>query len=778
MHSRFLFFSLFFLLSFRPLWAAEVTPGDVEKVAEMHLRVQMSRWVNAIEKGLIEPRALDYTISDIRRLRGSPNGVTLGYIVDLSPAGFISISADSTLHPVIAFAYKGRFSTEETEDNIILDILKRDLSERFEALHFMDERVKKENLRLWGQYIRQDPVLTLDLIQASQWPITGDGWLGNDCWDQGGPHNSNCPIDPKTKTRSLVGCTATALAQILNYWKYPNTATFDDNDNYKSVRPEPGDGKGQREIWIDVVPDGKNDGKATAEHEYDLNSAMNQIPYGGSNQFKADLSFAAGVTVKAQYSSKLTSAGRSEKHYKDKWKYTSADYKHATESDFYQVLKANMIKGWPAHVDVWKHSIVADGYREKGVYHLNFGWGCSNPTAIDKAWYALPGGLPPPRDKPPKHNVYNAVLNICAIHKPAKISYHSVFCGPSFSVSWSYVSKADAYELQRARLANFSDAVTIYSGPNNYYFESNYTADKFYYQARAINSCGKSEWASGGAIYAQKGPPGKPANISTPLYACDTQSGFMVKWSPGKYATGYQVQRAIDYEFSNPTTIHKGPGSSVIQAGLSSGRYYYRVKSSNLCGHSDWVTTSSATMVGTPPAPTFINYDAVDCDGNFHVQWGSSAVSMGSVLDRATNAAFTNATQVYTGNKYSYREKGLAKGTYYYRAKTVNLCGESPLETGGEIRIGQPKATQYKSPANSETKVSTQPKLEWSPSAGAYDYHVYFGTASTLAVVDVVNNTFWYPGKLHANTTYYWKVEAQNGCGKASGKVWSFITGD
>jgi hypothetical protein len=568
------------------------------------------------------------------------------------------------------------------------------------------------------------------------------------------------------------------MAQILNYWKYPSMAVFNDSDNYKSYRPEPGDNKGFREIWIDVVPDGKNDGKVADEHEYDLKSSMTQISYNGSNKFKADLSFAAGVTLKSQYSSKETSAGRDEKHYKNKWKYTSADYKDGTDSDFYQVLKDNMKKGWPAHVDIWKHSIVVDGYREKGFYHLNFGWGCSNPAAIDKAWYLLSGGLPAPWDKSGKKKVYNAVLNICASHNPAKINYHNLFCGPSFPVSWSYVSQADSYELQRARLADFSDAVTIYSGPNNYYFESNYTTDKYYYRVRAINSCGKSLWATGEAIYAQKGPPGKPTGITTPLYACDTKNGFIVKWSPGKYAIGYQVQRAQDYNFSKVETVHTGSGDSVIQVGLKAGRYYYRVRSTNQCGQSDWVVSMSPVTVGKPPISYYINYDIVDCDGYFHLHWDSSEVSMASVLERATNTAFSDAKQVYKGTKYSYREKGLDKGTYFYRVKTMNYCGDSPFKVGSGVRIGPPERPESISPSNGEKNVTTQPQLKWSVSGGGNLYYVYFGKSPTPPKVDMVSNTFWQTGNLAPNMTYYWKIEAKNGCGKASGKVWNFTTGN
>ncbi|MGN1376283.1 MAG: C10 family peptidase [Prevotella sp.] len=44
-------------------------------------------------------------------------------------------------------------------------------------------------------------------------------------WGQSNPFNSLCP-DSKG-TSGLTGCTATQIAQILNYWRYPQSATFD-----------------------------------------------------------------------------------------------------------------------------------------------------------------------------------------------------------------------------------------------------------------------------------------------------------------------------------------------------------------------------------------------------------------------------------------------------------------------------------------------------------------------------------------------------------------------
>ncbi|MFV0267367.1 MAG: C10 family peptidase, partial [Draconibacterium sp.] len=47
-------------------------------------------------------------------------------------------------------------------------------------------------------------------------------------WGQGSPFNISCPDDPSSGNKCLVGCTAVALGQILNYW---NCRVFPDGAN-------------------------------------------------------------------------------------------------------------------------------------------------------------------------------------------------------------------------------------------------------------------------------------------------------------------------------------------------------------------------------------------------------------------------------------------------------------------------------------------------------------------------------------------------------------------
>ena len=44
-------------------------------------------------------------------------------------------------------------------------------------------------------------------------------------WSQEGPFNDLCPVIPATGRRTVTGCVATAMAQIMNYYKWPVSCT-------------------------------------------------------------------------------------------------------------------------------------------------------------------------------------------------------------------------------------------------------------------------------------------------------------------------------------------------------------------------------------------------------------------------------------------------------------------------------------------------------------------------------------------------------------------------
>jgi len=243
--------------------------------------------------------------------------------------------------------------------------------------------------------------LVFEIASADQWPeFDNRGWLGNIAWQQGGAYNNSCPKDPTSfwGFRCLVGCTAVAMGQVIYYWQYPDSVSFDSSDGYESRR-NPDDGKGERVIHID------QDHDTLDFPSFDeLDARLTDIDYSGDNSEIADFLFACGIAVEMQYSDAGSGAYvyypwadvDAERALRNKFGY-QANGKWESDNDFYDVLENDMKEGQPALLTIYNeggHAIVADGFRSTGEFHLNFGWGAGYPHSISEAWYFLPTGMP------------------------------------------------------------------------------------------------------------------------------------------------------------------------------------------------------------------------------------------------------------------------------------------------------------------------------------------------------------------------------------------------
>jgi hypothetical protein len=211
-------------------------------------------------------------------------------------------------------------------------------------------------------------------------------------WNQDGPisgssvqWNQYCPLDPYTLTRSETGCTATADAQVLYYWKFPPSVSFSTaNDSYVSN----GDG-GPIQIDGDA-------GKAQFLTFAQLNSRLSSIQYDGSADEEALLSFAVGIKVNEDYAADGSGAAVINTTFA-KFGYESAD-----ESSDWASIKptviSNIKSGQPVVLGIWSadgqdgHSVVLDGYNSgNDTFHVNLGWGADGDNENgNNDWYNLP----------------------------------------------------------------------------------------------------------------------------------------------------------------------------------------------------------------------------------------------------------------------------------------------------------------------------------------------------------------------------------------------------
>ncbi len=374
--------------------AVPVTKSQAENVAEFYL-------------DLYNPTSY---VEDVVEFKDE-NKRTVAYIANLAPVGHIALSVDTDIHPIIAFSFQSDFSFVYNPDNILYNMLLKDMNGRMDLMNSgMLPNINNNNL-LWSYYINQDNAY-FDQREEEYWPPEGTtstgGWVEttwSQCWND---ENLFCPMDPGTGNRCVVGCGPLAAAQIMNYHRYiGNKVWTTDSDGYISTWTNPDINIDDDALELDFpkfeLPCGN--------YSQSLNVYLDEVRsrYNGASQLtvieKAALCFAAGVAGEASYSSGQSGALINDSYYINKFDYDFAEWIPNIPSISIPKLKMDMKNALPAYVTSESHAFICDGLminddlEEK--FHMNFGWFNGSYSG----WYHLPD-----------LGVFNYILDDCVVH--------------------------------------------------------------------------------------------------------------------------------------------------------------------------------------------------------------------------------------------------------------------------------------------------------------------------------------------------------------------------
>ena len=194
-------------------------------------------------------------------------------------------------------------------------------------------------------------------------------------WGQSEPFNANCPLDKSYSydTLSVTGCIATAMAQIINYWKHPTNCTggtyYYFNPYYYGLQLLYFDYDNYRINWNNLVD---NYLSATEEQEKEV----------------AKLMYACGVSVAMGYSAEGSGSmdyniPYALKHYfgyNSNIVYRNRDY--YTRKEWHTMIMNELISGRPVLYAGYSdnngnksggHEFILDGCDDEGRYHINMG---------------------------------------------------------------------------------------------------------------------------------------------------------------------------------------------------------------------------------------------------------------------------------------------------------------------------------------------------------------------------------------------------------------------
>jgi hypothetical protein len=310
---------------------------------------------------------------------------TLAWIFNLQPRGFIVISSNSYMPPVIAWSSETNFGEGEAWKTFLPEF-RYDLNtrNRFAGPGYPESEINRQKWISWMNPSVKDKGF-------KQWPAEGwsptGGWLFTN-WTQSAPYNNFCPIDGQSHVRSVAGCPATAMAQIVNYHHNLHQTRFTNDDDYYHNY-----GSGNQ-YWID------NDWASYGFPSWDqLNVYLDTLETHFqklvtlSNDDKAALTFASGVAARQVYTSSGSGTFAISQAYDAfiRFGYDDSQLIYPSDTSLNTHLADNIKIGLPAHLGLVNpdetagHNVVVDGYNTDNLYHFNFGWGGSA-----NGWYTMP----------------------------------------------------------------------------------------------------------------------------------------------------------------------------------------------------------------------------------------------------------------------------------------------------------------------------------------------------------------------------------------------------
>ena len=277
------------------------------------------------------------------------------YVFNVGSSGFVVISSDDCFRPVIGYSNEGNFGVNDSPELLYyLDNLARGRQEALRAGMTQEDSVREEWSRLLagGSLPSRNRGVSFYLVQTK--------------WDQGDPYNKFCPAGDGG--RSYAGCVATAMSQVMNYWKHP--AKGQGNHTYHHFQY--GDlsaNFGETVYDFDKMPlsisalSPVEEIDAVAGFMYHCGIAVD-MSYSpdGSGAYSEDVPEA--VMRYFDYSNRCRMRGRDDYSLKE----------------FQAILKDQFDMGWPCYYSgsdtegQGGHAFVCDGYDDNDMFHFNWGW--------------------------------------------------------------------------------------------------------------------------------------------------------------------------------------------------------------------------------------------------------------------------------------------------------------------------------------------------------------------------------------------------------------------
>ena len=294
-------------------------------------------------------------------------------------AGYVIVSGDDLAPDVLVYGEQGQFDIATINPNFRFWL--RYLQEQMSVINEENAAPKKQPM--------VTPIAPL-LVNKEGKEIT---------WYQEKPYNNLCPIDKLDNTRSLTGCVATAAAQLMYKWRYPQTGMdkfsyvwencLDEDCYYTDTTTLSLDFSQITFDWDNMLPAYEDVSSTTAQKNavatlmyacgVSCEMAYGGDTFGGSGAWTDDMGYALKKYFGYNVDKFISTYSRSA--YSRAKRKPIADIPaewSVSDTTFTRYFNTELEEGRPVLMGGEDsdsgHEFICDGRNSSGYFHINWGW--------------------------------------------------------------------------------------------------------------------------------------------------------------------------------------------------------------------------------------------------------------------------------------------------------------------------------------------------------------------------------------------------------------------
>jgi hypothetical protein len=356
-------------------FGAPVDPAEAARVAGVwvamelnsgHLEIDENERASRLSR--IDPE-MKYLVSADELLDEFPRDrPVLAYIVLFKPNGFVVVSGDDRIEPLMVCSADSRFRWDQPERNFLRYYLGKVMPALWKN---MPSQIHWNWSLLRAKLAENRRTVTFDDNERAYYVV----WSTPD-WNQGDYYNDTCAAH-NGGNQVLTGCVATALSIKMRCHSWPATGSGSHSysDTWGSVQYSHNVNMGAQSYDWSTMP-------------YDT--------LGAANAGVARVMYHAGVTVNMDYETDVSSAYTQDvaEAMNSHFRYRGAMAKVNDTISVHELgIKKSVVGRLPTQIGGWGHSVLVDGWWEQNTthpWHINCGW-----DGVNDGWYnfdSLPGG--------------------------------------------------------------------------------------------------------------------------------------------------------------------------------------------------------------------------------------------------------------------------------------------------------------------------------------------------------------------------------------------------